>query len=298
MEELEAGWKLANVRRYMEISQPRRDDPIFRNRVLVVSRGRYDDVALVPLRTDGRGSFGCPEVQSMVLLRNAEFAGDDHELAAVVAAGGGHLRLATTFDDDGVREEIDGAAVVLAWRAHKVFRVIDAAARQAAHRPSRVVADPCAPDYGRWPAPSLAWVSVAEVIDWERREPYRTYHRRGGGTKLRDAVAAFGWPALGRQEQSLTKALAIAALLRGTAWMDGTLPPPSSLARFPDPVMSLIGIREERVYGLDADGRWRLLFCEGGDDADVRLLEIEQATAHARMASARAGKKGVDRPAS
>ena len=294
MEELRAGWKLDNLGTYLEGSQPRRDDRDFGGRALVVARGRYDDVALVPVPADGKGGFGRPHLQSLVLLRTTEFAGEDHELTAVVAAAGGHVRLATTFDDDGVREAMRGAGMVLAWRAHKVFPVIDAAAARAERRPSRIVAAPHAPDYGRWPAPSLPWVSVAEAVDWEQREPFRQYQLRHGGKKLRDAIKACGWPSLGRQEQSLTKALAIAALVRAAPWVDGPLPPSSMLARSLDPFMSVIGIRRERVYRIGADGYWRPLFGGGGHDAGIRLLEIEQATAHARMADAWARQKGVN----
>lgn len=293
MEHLPTGSKLANLGRYLKLAQSCRDDSEHRSRGLVVARGRYDDLALVPLATDGKGSFGCPDVRSMVLLRTPWFLGEDDELAAVVAAAGGCLRLATTFDDDGVREAMRGAGVVVAWREHKVFRVIDGAARHAERQPVRLVADSCAPDYGRWPAPSLPWVSVAGAIRWDTSEPFRSHHRRGGGTKLRDAIAAVGLPPLGPQEQALTKELAIASLIRSTPWTEGPEPPHAYMVCLARPVMSVVGICQGRVYRLDADGCWRPLFRGDDHEAGVRLLEIEQATAHIRMADTWAWEKGL-----
>ena len=295
MEEPQTGWKLANVGRYLEVAQSYRDDSAdYSYPVLVLARGRYDDVAMVMLSTDGMGRFGPPDVESLVLLRNPEFAGEDEELAAVVAAAGGCLQLATRFDDRHAHSVVRGAWMMLAWRAHKVFRVIDAAAAQAAARPARVVADPCAPDYGRWPAPAVQWVSVAPAVAWRLRLFLPAGCRGAGGPKLRDAVAAFDWPPLGAQEQSLTKALAVAALLCRMGWVDAPLPELPSLARLPEAVMSVVGIHHERVYRLDPDGCWRPLFHDFGYSGDrVRLLEIERAAAHARMADRRVSEKGV-----
>ena len=227
-----------------------------------------------------RARVGCPDLRSLVLLRDEAFRAEDRALAAAVSDAGGHLRIASSLEAEGVRAVLARAAMVLSWEACDVFSVVDAAVSRAGRRPAAVVADANAPDYGRWPVPAAPWVSIEPRIAWDR-EPFRIYSRRRDRERLLgDAVATSGLPAIAEEEHPLTQALALAALLR-TLCLER---PDVLLLTLERPFMTVVGICQGRVYELEL-GRWEPVFRGGGSDVGVSLLEIEQANAHARMAA-------------
>ena len=248
-------------------------------RLVVAARGNHSDVALVPVFADERARVGCPDLRSLVLLRHEAFSAEDRALAAAVEDAGGRLRTVSSFAAEGVHTVLAGAAMVLSWVACDVFASVDAAANRGRRRPVLVVADPRAPDYGRWPVPATPWKSIESLIAWDR-EPFQVCTRLCyGGRPLDDAVAAGGLPAIAEADHPLTEALALAALLRTVC-----LERPDALRlTLESPTLVVAGICRGQVSGLDVD-EWKPVFVGDGSDAGVTLLEIELAYAHARMA--------------
>ena len=275
---------LSTLHAYLEEAQTRRcclcgDGRGAGRRLVVAARGSRSDVALVPVAADERARVGCPDLRSLVLLRHEAFRAEDRALAAAVEDAGGCLRTVSSFATEGVHAVLAGAAMVLSWVACDVFASVDAAANRGARPPVLVVADPRAPDYGRWPVPATPWKSIESLIAWDR-EPFQVCtRRRYGGRLLDDAVAAGGLPAIAEEDHPLTEALALAALLRTVC-----LERPDALQlTLEPPTMAVAGICRGRVSGLDLDD-WKPVFVGDGSDAGVTLLEIELALAHVRMA--------------
>ena len=153
---------------------------------VVIARGARDELALVPMSWDGVGEIGCPELGMLCLVRPRAFAGEDGMAADVIKAAGGNLWSSSGFDDDASRVMVRATSMALAWEVAGVYPVVEADAE-----PQRLLAEPDGPSYGRWPAPWVSWMSIADVIPWRPAAvPSVREGRRRGISQ--DAFAAVG----------------------------------------------------------------------------------------------------------
>ena len=258
--------------------------------VVVIARGARDELALVPVSWDGVGEIGCPELGVLCLVRPGAFAGEDGMPAAVIKAAGGNLWPSIGFDDDASRVMVRATSMALAWEVAGVYPVVEADAARAEPRPRRLLADPEAPDYGRWPAPWVPWMSIADVIPWDR-PPFRQYAKDGGAGSPQDAFAAVGLPRVGREDHPVSKALALATLLRSVPWTDDKRTLGSALLPPAGPVPAVVGLCQGQVYRVGQTGAWEHLFADEAAGGSVGLEAIEQAEGHVRVADAIARRR-------
>ena len=266
-------------------------------RLLVAARGHDDQLAFVPVAVAGNGQVGCPMLSALVVVRPATAARTDAVLADVLG-GTGRVVIGSGFDDDRVAGLLFGAALAAAWRFADVFAVADAAVLRARHQPVRTLADPAAPDYGRWPAPAVGWVSIRPAVPWS--EPPFSAHAPGGtGGTQEDALRAVNLPPLPAAAHPLAQALVLACLL-GTAphtpdsWTVGTMMLDASQATAAR-AGAFVLVQGNRILRYVEPDAWEPLFAEPFENpqSTLALREIEQADAHVRAAdtAAREGRR-------
>ena len=258
--------------------------------VVVIARGARDELALVPVSWDGVGEIGCPELGVLCLVRPRAFASEDGMAADVIKAAGGNLWSSSGFDDDASRVMVRATSMALAWEVAGVYPVVEADAARGELRPRRMLADPEGPSYGRWPAPWVPWMSIADVIPWDRT-PFRQYAQNGAAGSPQDAFAAVGLPRVGRDAHPVAKALALATLLRSVPWGDGKRTLGSSLLPPPGPFPAVVGVCQGQIFRFGHGGAWEHLFADGADAGSVGLEAIEQAEGHVRVADAIARRR-------
>ena len=218
------------------------------------------------------------------------FAGEDGMAAAVIKAAGGNLWSSSGFDDDASRVMVRATSMALAWEVAGVYPVVEADAARGELRPRRLLADPEGPSYGRWPAPWVPWMSIADVVPWDR-PPFRQYAQNGAAGSPQDAFAAVGLPRVGRDAHPVAKALALATLLRSVPWGDGKRTLGSSLLPPPGPFPAVVGVCQGQIFRFGHGGAWEHLFADGADAGSVGLEAIEQAEGHVRVADAIARRR-------
>ena len=104
-------------------------------------------------------------LSSLVVVGPASVADADAVLADVLGDTG-RVVIGSRVDDDRFAGIISWAALMAGWRFANAFAVAEAAVLRERFRPVRTLADPEAPDYGRWPAPAVGWVSIQPVVPW------------------------------------------------------------------------------------------------------------------------------------
>ena len=258
--------------------------------VVVIARGTRDELALVPVSWDGVGEVGCPEFGVLGLVRPRALAGEDGMASAVIKAAGGNLWASCSFDDDASRVMVRATSMALAWEVAGVYPVVEADAARGELQPRRLLADPEGPSYGRWPAPWVPWMSIADIVPWDQ-PPFRQYAQNGAAGSPQDAFAAVGLPRVGRDAHPVAKALALATLLRSVPWGDGKRTLGSSLLPPPGPFPAVVGVCQGQIYRFGHGGAWEYLFANGADAGSVGLEAIEQAEGHVRVADAIARRR-------
>ena len=253
--------------------------------IVVVARGAAGELAIVPVVWDGVGEIGCPVLDSVGLLRPAALDGGDVPLAAALQAAGGRLQVADNYvaAERNICPDLVAAAAIVAWDTAVVWPVVDADALGALFAPPRTLVAPGAPRYGRWPAPWVPWISLADQVPWSE-PPFRQSVPNGSAAVSAAAFRAVGLPPLAPGAHPLAEALLLAAFLRSAPWgrgkrsIGGRLLPPAQAA------ITVVGLCAGSVFHPDAGGRWRRLFSPHPDGPYPH--EIEQALGHARMADA------------
>lgn len=250
--------------------------------LLVVVRGPSHEVALASVAWDGAGEVGCVHPTELSLVRPTALVDTDAEVEEAVRAAGRDLRIASGFNDPVIKSMIRGSAMAVAWEVGGVYPLVDSAVLRETARPRRTLAHSDAPNYGRWPAPWLPWVSVSSVVPWSE-PPFSDQLQNGAAGLPNDAFAAVGLPPVTIDAHPIAKAMVLAALLRSVPWkgngtsLGGRLLPP------PEPRVAVVGICRGRVYRVRSDGQSERLFADGADVRTVGIREIELAVAHLRV---------------
>ena len=270
--------------------------------LLVAARGLDNQLAFVPVALADTGQVGCPMLSSLVLVRPSSAAGTDAVLADVIGHTG-RLVIGSDFADERVAGLLSWAVLAAAWQFPDVFAVADAAVLRARHRPVRTLADPAAPDYGRWPAPAVGWASIQSVVPWSA-PPFSANGISGRPGSRERALRAVNLPALSSAAHPVAQALVLACLLGTTPhapdpWTVGTrlLDASQVMAARAGAFVLVLGQRILRYAPPDA---WEPLFAQPFDSprTALALCEIEQADAHVRAADAAVREvQGATRPA-
>ena len=256
--------------------------------MLVVARGAANELAFVPVSWDAVGEAGCPRFDLLGLLRPAACRTSDAAVRDAVEAAGGFLWIADRYTDSHciMRATIEAAAVVVAWDVAAVYPFVDADVLHGPFRPRRTLVAPGAPRYGRWPAPWVPWVSLADRVPWSE-PPFRARGANGGLRSPEAACRAVGLPVAGADAHPLAHALALAALLRSVPWRDGRKSSLGSRLLPPDgPNVANVGISAGKAYRPGADGHWEQLFEVADEERAPTLVQVEQAAGHLRMVDA------------
>ena len=263
-----------------------------RNRLLVVARGARDELAIVPVVFSAAGAIGCPVLEDLVVLRPEADAPDDARIASVLD-GAGAVTVAAGFGDPRVERIVRGALLAVAWRIGEVFPAVDRAVLGEPLQPVRVLADPAAPSYGRWPAPQVGWASIAVAVPWTKR-PFREHvgeaGEAGAACAREDALRAARLPPLAEAAHPLAQALVLACLLGtappgGDCWTIGSV-----LLNDPDVVAARGGafvlIWGDQLLRYLPPNSWEPLFAEpfATPGAMLALCDIARADAHVRVA--------------
>ena len=250
-------------------------------RIVVLAAGPGRELAVVPVRWAGGDAIGCTEWGELGLVRPAALAPDDRFWLASAEAHDCGLWIADGFDSPRARDVLGQAALVVAWHLPDVWPFVDGDARRCRPRPSRTVVDGRAPGYGRWPVPSVPWLSA-----WRLVVPGAG---SGNGRTLavppmRKVFHDAGLPPHDDTVPALAQAIALASFLRRVAVCAAEFP---TAASFPaaggaPPVrLAFAGGRAYRCRGPD---ELEPLFAGGVDASQLRVFELLQAEAHLRLA--------------
>ena len=133
-------------------------------RIVVLAPGAGRELAVVPVRWDGRDGIGCTEWGELGLVRPDALAPDDRFWLASAEEYDCGLWIADSFDSPRARDVLGEADLVVAWHLPDVWPFVDGDMRLDRPRPSRTVIDGRAAGYGRWPVPSVPWLSAWRLV--------------------------------------------------------------------------------------------------------------------------------------
>ena len=233
-------------------------------------------------------------LSSLVVVRPAAAAATDAVLTDVVGDTG-RVVIGSDFADERVASLLSWAVLAAAWQFPDVFAVADAAVLRARHRPVRTLADPAAPDYGRWPAPAVGWASIQSVVPWSA-PPFSAPGISGRPGSRERALRAVNLPAPSGAAHPLAEALVLACLL-GTVphapdpWTVGTrlLDASQVMAARAGAFVLVLGQRILRYAPPDA---WEPLFAQPFDSPQSTPRALRDRAGRRTRSRGRCGGAG------